>query len=728
MEQSLLSKVASSIPFPYAMHQCVMVGERKEFVFIAVNRAFEQLSGLSQGQLLGKPISELFPEETEDKFSWHQALYTLLSSDGQDTCGKIRLNGKRYSVNVRSLGDGYFEMAVLLPTQEDMREEQTVFHQAQNIASLTKEKEQLLRRFQSMFNDHKAVMLLLDPHTGRIVDANAAACEFYGYTEQELTKLNISDINTLPKAEVERLLLEAFYKQQKYFLLPHRLKNGEIRLVDACSCPVCFGEQTYLYSIIFDVSDREQYRVELFREKELLKITLHSIGDGVVTTDVEERITGLNAVAEEITGWTIGEVRNKKFSDVFQMQNDETGSPVENIIKRVLQTGRIASLKTHTVLLNHRGALVPIADSAAPIKNEEGEMFGAIMVFRDISIDQRQKEQILYLSYHDSLTELYNRRYVESCLPELENPLLLPLAVVMGDVNGLKMTNDAFGHLRGDALLKNVGRCIKKNLRKNDIGARWGGDEFLIFLPNTTAGEAKEFIDSIKQTLTMICEEKISVSFGFAMKESAERSVPAVFQEAEEQMYHQKLLEGKSYRNNILNTLLATLYERSQETEEHARRLKGYCHHVGNVLGLTSKELSELSLLAMLHDIGKVAVDQNVLQKPSALNVQEWVEMKRHSEIGFRIAQNSPDLINVAEYILFHHERWDGGGYPRGLRGEEIPLLCRILAVADAYDAMTSDRVYRKAFTKEEAIGELIANSGTQFDPQIIRIFMKSVV
>jgi len=178
-------------------------------------------------------------------------------------------------------------------------------------------------------------------------------------------------------------------------------------------------------------------------------------------------------------------------------------------------------------------------------------------------------------------------------------------------------------------------------------------------------------------------------------------------------MYRHKLLESKSYRNAFINTLLATLFEKSMETKEHAERLQNYCLAVDRELKLSPKELDELALLAVLHDIGKVGINENILQKPGPLTSEEWEEMKKHPEIGYRIAQNTPGLSAVAEYILAHHERWDGKGYPRGLKGEEIPLLCRILAVADAFDAMTNDRTYRKAMSREEAIAEIKRNAGT---------------
>jgi len=169
---------------------------------------------------------------------------------------------------------------------------------------------------------------------------------------------------------------------------------------------------------------------------------------------------------------------------------------------------------------------------------------------------------------------------------------------------------------------------------------------------------------------------------------------------------------------------MATLYARSQETEEHSNRIAHLSKKIGKHLNLTEESLNDLQLLAMLHDIGKVGIDDRILNKAGPLNEEEWEIMKKHPEIGYRIAMSTMELESVAEYILHHHERWDGSGYPRGLKGESIPLLSRILAVVDAFDAMTEGRVYRQKKTKEAALEEIKQNAGTQFDPNIAEIFL----
>lgn len=672
-----------------------------EFRYIRNNTVHQRLTGFCS--IKGISIKELLGKEVAGTLSKY---YQQCMSTGRPVSYEQRFNfapGKRVWQTEVTPVFSNGRISYLLCTSKDISE----------LKKVQGEKEVLAQRLQSMFDRHTAVMLIIEPISGKIIDANPAACEFYGYSKGELQGLLISDINMLPSEEVEK----------------HRLKSGDVRLVDVYTCPIFDGENTLLYSIIFDVTDREAYRNELFQEKEVLFTTLRSIGDGVVTTDSSGIITSLNLVAQDITGWKNDEAKGRLFTDLFLLQNEETGDLVENPIQKVLETGRIVGLANHTVLVNRHKQTIPIADSAAPIKAESGQILGVVMVFRDVSNEKEHSKQIQFLSYHDPLTGLFNRRYIEEKMNRLDIAENLPISVVMGDVNGLKVTNDVFGHEAGDALLRHMAESLKKNCRKNDLIARWGGDEVVIFMPRTSLAAAEEIIQRIKNDYINVDEGGLhmSISFGCAIKETLDESIQAVMREAEEYMYHQKLLDGKSYRNSIINTLLATLYEKSNETEEHSKRMEKYCHSIGRKLQFSSKELDEISLLAILHDIGKVSINPSILQKPGSLTPAEWDEMKRHTEVGYRIAQATPELANVADFILSHHERWDGNGYPRGLKGEEIPLPCRILAVTDAFDAMTNDRVYRRAMSREKAILELERNSSAQFDPEIVSLFIQNL-
>ncbi|MCL5070041.1 MAG: diguanylate cyclase [Actinobacteria bacterium] len=348
-------------------------------------------------------------------------------------------------------------------------------------------------------------------------------------------------------------------------------------------------------------------------------------------------------------------------------------------------------------------------------------------IVRDITERKKSQENIEYLSFHDSLTGLYNRAYFEEELKRLDTPRLIPISIVMGDLNGLKIINDAYGHDAGDILLKKIADILKSCFRKNDIVARWGGDEFVIILPKTTVENTDEIIDRIKKSCIENSLElmPLSISMGVAAKLDASQDIKEIMGKAEDDMYRHKLSEKQGIQNSIISSLERTLDKKNYETEKHIQQVKNMALKLGNLLKLPENKIDELILLATLHDIGKIAVADNILSKPGKLTSDEWELIKKHPEVGYRIAESSPELAVIAEDILAHHEWWNGSGYPRGLQGNNIPLPSRIIAVIDAYDAMINDKPYRKAMTEDDAIEELKRCSGTQFDPEIVEQFIK---
>lgn len=392
------------------------------------------------------------------------------------------------------------------------------------------------------------------------------------------------------------------------------------------------------------------------------------------------------------------------------------------------------SYSSDLVFYNDKFSRIYWKNFYSPVKSKEGNIIGLTCFGLNITEQKKAEEEILELTYHDVLTGLNNRTFYTEELKRLDTVDYLPLSVITGDINGLKLVNDAFGHAEGDKYLIEISKILKLGARQDDVLARIGGDEFCILLPKTDAQGAQFVVDRIRE----ICEQYISISkkeayyasisLGHATKVKAEETFDKVFRVAEENMYRRKMLDYKSQHSSIIASIKTTMVEKSNETEAHAERMAELSKKLGYALGLTEKEIDELELLSTLHDIGKVSVDDRILTKCGKLTEDEWREIKRHPEVGFRITQTVPELKHISEYILCHHERWDGQGYPQGLSGESIPLLSRILALVDSYDAMTNDRVYRKAMSKEAAIFEVRKNSGTQFDPIISEIFTEYVL
>ncbi|MDO9628352.1 MAG: diguanylate cyclase, partial [Acholeplasmataceae bacterium] len=366
-----------------------------------------------------------------------------------------------------------------------------------------------------------------------------------------------------------------------------------------------------------------------------------------------------------------------------------------------------------------------VEEQYSPIFDDEGSVIGVTVFSQDITDRKKYEQSILYLSYRDPLTNLHNRRYYSEEIKRLDDLKYYPLSIITADINGLKIMNDAFGHEAGDQLLCTVSDQLIKVFKNESRIARIGGDEFVILLPNTSKEKAKNAIEEAKKLIehTKINEMNISVSFGLSTKLMNE-DVEDVLKYAEDDMYSKKLFEVSSHRNETVKTILNTLHEKNPREEKHSLRVSKICLKMGTALRMKSEEIKLLEAISNLHDIGKIAIDDAILNKPGKLDDKEWEQIKKHPEIGYRILSTTPEYAEIAQDILSHHERYDGFGYPRGIKGEDIPLRARIISIADSYDAMISERPYRKPLTHQEAIEEIRKNLGTQFDPTLGTLFI----
>ena len=302
-----------------------------------------------------------------------------------------------------------------------------------------------------------------------------------------------------------------------------------------------------------------------------------------------------------------------------------------------------------------------------------------------------------------------------------------PMTIILGDCNGLKIANDIFGHLEGDKLLQAIAAIIKKSLRHEDIAARWGGDEFVIIMPRTDEQVAAEIRDRILRFCADSKHQPIqpSLALGCATAYDANTELTELLKLAEDRMYRHKLLESKSNRNSLIRSIEEMVFEKSYETRDHANRMSDISKRIGRSIRLSDFELEELNLLAFLHDIGKIGIPDHILQKQGPLTSEEWDIMRKHSEKGYNLAKATPELSNIAEAILHHHEHWDGSGYPSGLKGEAIPKLARILAIIDAFDVITHTSSYKSSQSCDFALKEIERCAGTQFDPVLAKVFVE---
>ncbi|MFW5737161.1 MAG: HD domain-containing phosphohydrolase, partial [Halanaerobium sp.] len=401
---------------------------------------------------------------------------------------------------------------------------------------------------------------------------------------------------------------------------------------------------------------------------------------------------------------------------------------LEDYIEREKFWNKIKSQKSiiyEKLLISKNGKTFPLEITSQYFKYENKEYEFAFV--QDITERKEKEEEIKYLLYRDSLTGLYNRRFFEEEVRRLDTSKQLPISIITGDLNGLKIINDTYGHKKGDQMLIKTAGILKKVLRSEDILARHGGDEFTILLPQTANDQAEKIVERIKEEAkkTTIAAIPISIGLGTAAKTESSQNIWDILQQADNNMYKNKLSESRSSKSNIVQGLINVLDAKSSETKEHAVRMTKLAFEFGEKLELSNSEQNRLSLLATLHDIGKTNISEEILNKKGKLTKKEWEIMKNHSEQGYKIATSSEEFASVSEEILTHHEHWDGRGYPENIKGEEIPFLARIISIIDAFDVMTHDRPYSKAVSREEALKEIKSCSGSQFDPELAAEFIK---
>ncbi len=468
---------------------------------------------------------------------------------------------------------------------------------------------------------------------------------------------------------------------------------------------------------------RKRAEEALWREKVLLNSIFDSTPGMIYLYDEQNRLIRWNKKHEEITGYSPEELSRMTLYDWYK-GDEESLQAVTEGLKKAREDG---FGEAEAYLHKKDGTTIPMYFTASIFTLGDKKYFTGIAM--DITERKRKETEIFDLSFRDQLTGLYNRRFYEEELKRLDNGKNLPLSIVMGDVNGLKLVNDSFGHVMGDKLLKKVAEVLKKGARKGDIIARLAGDEYIIILPNTDKDAARQIIDRITE---LSCQERvdsieISISFGCDTKYYPHENLEDIFKNAEDDMYKRKLFEGPNMRGKTIKVIINSLYEKNQREKEHSLRVSQLSLSLGKALGLQETELEMLKTAGLLHDIGKIAIDEEILNKPGGLSEEEREELKRHSEIGFRMLNTVDNMSEIALYILYHHERWDGHGYPKKLKAEEIPLTSRIIAVANAYEVMTSDKVYGQALPKEKAGEKLMHYAGIKYDPTLVRVFMEKV-
>lgn len=418
-----------------------------------------------------------------------------------------------------------------------------------------------------------------------------------------------------------------------------------------------------------------------------LKTTLEAIDDAVILTDNQNCIQLLSKKAEDLSGWTNDEVLGRSLEDVY-LVND-------------------------SLLISKNGEKRPVKNKSTPVTDSDNQVLGTLFLLNGSLRVKKKLARAQYLSFHDPVTGLYNRHFFEEELKRLNTERNLPISLAVLDVDHLEQIKKELGSSKANDILISIAKIIKDECRTDDIIARVSENEFVILLPKTTSTQAQVLVKRIN---SLIAREQLDYLNLPSIDVADLGDLPDASATAEHGL------------NPLVQIIIDTLYKKNPREKAESEQVSFHAVEIGRAARLCEESLAALQVLGHIRNIGEVSLDPRIINKPDALTDSERAEIRRHPEIGYGIISSISEYADLAESLLAHHERWDGNGYPKGLKGIEIPLEARIVAIADAYNAMLSSRPYRAAFEPNAAAEEILKNAGTQFDPMLAKLFVNNVL
>ena len=710
--------------------------EDAEGNILKVNDSLCEITGYNKEELEGSSVFDKFvlPEQKEQ--ARENIKKVLAGEDLEFDIKTISKDGQEFYTYIK-------ETNIILPNGEP-----GILSMQTDITKRKKLEEKLKLTQFSMEN--AAVGIFWITPGGEFEYVNKLACEMLGYKQKELTGKRISDIDPT-RTKKERKERWEILKKNNILRVETRLssKTGETFTVQITSRYLQYNDREYEFAFVQDITALKEKENKL-KQKNERREKLHQVAFELQKLDSENNICEKTVeAAEELLDFkfcNISLVEGEEFVPKAATQKIEYERKhiTEGIAGKTYQEGEsihINKVENHAeaepVKSDYRSGLsIPVGEYGVfqavaleenAFSQEDLELAELLLAHTTSALERIYAQQELkHKTFHDELTGIYNRRFMEEEMKRLNTRRQLPLSIIMADINGLKIINDSLGHDKGDELLKKAARLLENNTRDEDILARYGGDEFVILLPQTTEEKVHDIYERIKS----VCEDTeadelpVSLGIGTATKKTPGEELQEILKAADNSMQQDKLLNRRSKKSKLVESLLNTLAAKSDETKEHALRMEKFAKKLGKRVGVTNSELNKLSLLATLHDIGKTSIPEEILTKPDRLTEQEWQQIKEHPERGYKIGSASEEFAVIAEEVLYHHEKWDGTGYPEGLEGEEIPLLSRIISIVDAYDVMTNGRPYKEPMSKEAALQELQDFAGEQFDPHLVDEFV----
>ncbi|MFT8871541.1 MAG: PAS domain S-box protein [Sporolactobacillus sp.] len=703
--------------FQHAMQPLVVI---QNDCCVLCNSAFEHLIGHSESEMLSVPFVSFIAPEDREIFS--DRCLQCVDEEAMCTVNRVHLidaAGKPRQIEVSLLAIEWASRPAILGCLIDR--------------SVQIQTEQSLKPFnhdfQLIFENASEAMFVIQASCFQLL--NPATEKIFGYSKAELSGQSIfSFIHPHDRQQATAAYHARLLNTGRSFQYRLRIMRKDQQSVWVQSGGVAIEWESLpaIQYFLTDISEQMRAERALRASENKYRLLAEFISDVISTYNYDlKRFTYISPSVFKLRGYTPDEAGALSISETIAPEAlKQLIAELPQHIRDYEATSDDAPAFVREFQQIRKDGSLVWTEVAMRLRHNEEQQLEIIGVSRDIEVRKQAARQVLYLSEHDQLTGLHNRRYYENKISRLDRAENLPLALIIADINGLKLTNDAFGHQAGDSLITRAAHLLKDHVHGGDLLARIGGDEFILLLPKTSERQTANRVTSIrKQMAARQTDDQVilSVSLGWTIKTDDFQQMHSLFSEAERRMYQHKLEEGNQMRRQTIHRVVQLFNQTLPEEQAHGNRVSKLCEKMGKRLNMHATDLHQLKLAGMLHDLGKFQIDHHILRQHEPLSEEQRNQIRQHSENGYQLLKLSIDYMTIASSVLCHHERMDGKGYPRGLKGSQIPFFAKIIAIAEAYDAMTAG-TYRVNCSKEKAFAELRLQAGSQFDSTLVELFI----